>query len=68
MKDITDADYMHAKGVCNGFKINDLREYHNLFVKSVPLLLVDVFQNFRKTLLKIYHSDPLKIFLALALA
>ena len=37
---ITDADYAHAKRVCKGFEIKNLREYHNLHVQSDTLLLV----------------------------
>ena len=34
MEDITDADYMHAKRVCNDLKIKDSDEYHYLHRKS----------------------------------
>ena len=60
MEDITDADYMHAKRVCKDFKIKNLGEYHDLHLKSNTLLLADVFKNFRKMCLKIYHLDPVK--------
>ena len=58
--DITDADYMHAKRVCEDFEIKKFGEYHYLYLKSDTLLLADVFENFRKMYLKIYHLDPLK--------
>ena len=32
MEDITDTDYMHAKGVCKDFEIKDLGGYHNVYV------------------------------------
>ena len=32
MEDITDTDYMHAKGVCKDFEIKDIGEYHNVYV------------------------------------
>ena len=48
MKDITGADYMHAKRVCKDFEINNLGEYHDLYLKSDTVLLPDVFENFRK--------------------
>ena len=47
MKDITDAGYMHAKKrVCKDFEITNSREYHDLYVQSNTLLLLDVFENF----------------------
>ena len=60
MEDITDADYMHARKVCKDFEIKNLSEYHDFFLKSDTLLLANVFENFRKTCLKIYHLDPVK--------
>ena len=60
MDDITDADYMHAKRVCKDFEIKNFGECHVLYLKSDTLLLADVFENFRKMCLKIYHLDPLK--------
>ena len=62
MEDFTDADYMHTKRVCEDFEIKNSREYHDLYLKSDTLLLVDVFENFRKIGLKIYHLDSVKIF------
>ena len=41
--DITDANYIHAQTVFEGFKIKDLGEYHDLYVKSDTSLLADVF-------------------------
>ena len=47
MEDITDADYVHAKRVCNEFEIKHLREYHDLYVQRDTLWLAYVFENFR---------------------
>ena len=52
-KDITDSNYAHAKRVCKDFQIQNLGEYHNLYVLSNTLLLADVFLNFRNVSLKI---------------
>ena len=35
MEDITDAAYSHAKRVCKDFKIKNLGEYHDLYVKAI---------------------------------
>ena len=43
MKDITDANYMHAKIVCKDFEIKNLGEYSDLCLKSDILLSADVF-------------------------
>ena len=53
MEDITDADYMHAKRVCEDFEIKHLGEYK-------VQIIVDVFGNFRNMCLKIYKLDPAK--------
>ena len=60
MQDITDVDYMQAKRVCNDFEIKHLGEYHDLYLKSDTLLLVDVFKNSRKICLKMYILEPVK--------
>ena len=59
---------MHAKRVCKDFEIKNLGEYHDLYLKSDTLLLADVFENFRKMYLKIYHLDPAKSFSSPGLA
>ena len=61
MGDITDADYTHAKIVCKDFEIRNL-EYHNLYVQSKTLLVVDVFGNFQNMYLGIYELDPVHFF------
>ena len=55
MKDITDAGYMYAKRVCYVFEIKYLGEYLDLHLKGDTFLLANVFENFRKTCLKVYH-------------
>ena len=39
-----------------------------MYLKGDILLLADVFENFRKMCLKIYHLDPVKVFSAPELA
>ena len=70
MKDITDADYAHAKRVRKYFEIKNLREYHYLFVQSGILLLTEpyIIVNKWNTCLKIYELDPAKFRSALGSA
>ena len=58
MEDITDADYTHAKRVCKDFKINNLGDYHYLYVQSNTFLLADVFKNFQNISLEIDEVGP----------
>ena len=58
MENIDDIDYRHGNNVFKRFKSKNLGEYHDLYVQSDTLLLADVFENFRKTYLKVYELDP----------
>ena len=39
MKDVTDADYTHAKRVCEEFEIKNLGEYNDFYVQNNTLVL-----------------------------
>ena len=68
MEDITDSDYAPTKRVYKDFEIKNLGEYHDLHVQSDPLLLADLFENFRIMFLEIYELDPAKFLSAPGLA
>ena len=53
MEDISDIDYRHANNVFKRFKLENLGDYHDLYVKSDTLLLADVFM-----CIKEYELDP----------
>ena len=50
MEDIDEIDYRHGNNVFNN--VDNLGDYHDLYVKSDTLLLADVFENFRDSVLK----------------
>ena len=58
MEDISDIDYRHANNVFKVFRLENLGDYHDLYVQSKTLLLADVFNNFRDMCLKEYELDP----------
>ena len=58
LENIIETDYAHANNLFKKFNINNLGEYHDLYVRSDTLLLADVFENFRQSCLKNYELDP----------
>ena len=58
LENITEVDYIHAKNVFKTFNLNNLGDYHDLYVRSDTLLLADVFENFRNACLSNYELDP----------
>ena len=58
IESIIDIDYIHAMRVFKEFKMNNLADYHDLYVQSDTLMLADIFENFRDMSLKIYGLDP----------
>ena len=58
MEDISDIDYRHANNVFKVSKLENLGDYHDLYIQSDTLLLAGVFNNFRDMCLKEYELDP----------
>ena len=56
MENIDDIDYRHGNNVFKIFKLENLEDYHDLYVQSDTLLLA-VFQNFRDMCVKVYELD-----------
>ena len=54
MENITDI----TNNVFKTFKLNNLGDYHDIYVQSDTLLLADVFENFRKACVETYELDP----------
>ena len=58
MENIDDIEYRHGNNVFKAFKLENLGDYHDLYVQSGTLLLADVFENFRNMCIKVYELDP----------
>ena len=58
MRCISDKDYEHAQQVWNSMTEKTLGSYHDIYLNTDVLILVDVFENFRDTCLKHYKLDP----------
>ena len=59
---ISDMQYVHAIKVWNTFKLKNMGEYHDLYLKLDVLLLADVLKNIRKTCIQYYKLDPCHYF------
>ena len=67
MEDITDTNYIHEKKLCKDFEIKNLSEYHDLYLKIDTLVLVDIFENFRKVCLS-FRSCKISFISCISLA
>ena len=58
MEDINVIDYRHANNVFKRFELENLGQYHDLYVQSDTSLLADVLENFRDMCIRVYELDP----------
>ena len=59
---ISEEEYGRAQDVWKHFDIQDMRQYHDLYLKTDTLLLADVFENFRRVAIANYELDPCHYF------
>ena len=58
MSGVSNQDYEHARRVWRESGINNLGEYHDLYLRTDVILLANVFEAFRKVCLDNYGLDP----------
>ena len=68
MSDISEYDYEHARKVWKEFKLKNLGEYHDLYLKTDVLLLSNVFEKFWNNCLEYYKLDPAHFYTSPGLA
>ena len=68
MAGVSEEDHEHACRVLNEFGINNLGEYHDLYLRMDVILLANVFKAFRKVCLDNDGLDPAHFYMAPGLA
>ena len=58
LEDIANKDYAYAQKLFEESKLENLGDYHDLYVQSDMLFLSDVFENFINKCIEIYELDP----------
>ena len=57
-------DYMVCEKICDKFKMKNMGDYHDHYLKKDVLLFADVFEKFNVACLKYYELDPCHYFSA----
>ena len=68
MSGVSETDYEHARNVWREFGINNMGEYHDLYLKTDVILLANVFEAFRNVCLNNYGLDLAHFYTAPCLA
>ena len=57
-ENISDDDYKFAQDILTKFKLKNLGGYHDIYLETDVMLLADVFETFRRSIMKKYKLDP----------
>ena len=68
MSGVSKTDYEHAHKVWREFGINNMGEYHDLYLKTDVILLANIFEAFWNVCLNNYGLDPAHFYTAPGLA
>ena len=68
MSSISSDDYQHAQKVWKEFRIHNLGDYHDLYLRTDVVLLANVCEAFRETCLEHYKLDPVHFYTSSGLA
>ena len=56
--DISEADYRHEQNIWQYFNIQNMGEYHDLYLETDVILVADTFESFRDVCNGEYDLDP----------
>ena len=68
MSSISSDDYQHAQKVWKEFRIHNLGDYHDLYLRTDVVLLTNVYEAFREMCLEHYKLDPAHFYTSSGLA
>ena len=68
MSSISSNDYQHAQRVWKEFRIHNLGNYHNLYLRTNVVLLANMYVTFRETCLEHYKLYPVHFYTSPGLA
>ena len=68
MSGVSDSDYEHACRVWQELGIRNMREYHDLYLRTDVILLANVFESFRRVCLENYGLELSHFYTAPGLA
>ena len=64
MSGISESEYQYARNVWDKFKLKNMGDYHDLYLKTDVILLTNVFELFRSVCLSNYGLDPAHFYTA----